>query len=344
MRRAPALLLPLLTARRVVVGFHPLLLVSNINNRLGIVPNNPAPSSCPGAATVVFLTSSSLSSSSSTSPWEEEEFDDDSATEDGNDDLVWKDDGDEADEMEMEQQQEEDEEEETTTSKKDDLLEEYHEWIKAIEKAHKGLAKKQTSLENEKSKAQTLEGTVSRAQLIVNNLYLFQDDYNHNHNNNPEPKIYQVIDWDKDGQEVELILDPRYESASAEADALFAQARKLKRGSQVIQELLQQGQHAQQVLDECRADLELAYNDNNDKVVVDQGRLRLVQARLVRTASTTQFQVPKRIPSSSSSSSSAQNKSQQSSPNNKDNNNNNKKTTTAAAPALGTPATRIQCP
>ena len=182
------------------------------------------------------------------------------------------------------EEEEMDDEEMDDDDDDDQVSQEYQLWLKAIDKAQKALSKKQTSLENEASKAQKIEGTVARAQLIVNNIYLFNTDNNKGNHN--KEQIYTVVDWDNDGQEIELTLDTRnFESPSAEADALFAQARKLKRGSQVIQGLLEEVQQAVQVLTDCQADLSGA--DPND-----EGRLRLVQDRLRRTASSTKFQEP----------------------------------------------------
>ena len=159
--------------------------------------------------------------------------------------------------------------------------EEYQLWLKAIEKAQEALTKKQKSLGNESSKAQKVEETVARAQLIVNNLYVFDG----------KQQVYMVNDWENDGVEVELKLDPQYENANEEADALFAQARKLKRGSQVVKDLLEEAQQGLQVLQDCQNDLQTAKDTVENSI--DEGRLRLVQDRLRRTVSMTQFQEPK---------------------------------------------------
>ena len=226
--------------------------------------------------------------------WEEEEEEDS-----GNNDHLEEDDEDEDD------------------SQADPLRQEYDLWLTAISKAQKTMSKKRASLEQEASKAQTVEGTVARAQLIVNNLYLFS-------NIDTKQQTFTVVDWDQDGQEVELTLDTKnYPSAADEADALFAQARKLKRGSAVVQALLDDVTEAVQVLEDCQADLSLLETTDNK---VDAGRLRLVQDRLRRTAKATQFKEPQ-----STEPASNRNKNQT--------NNSNKHKKKAA---LGTPASNVR--
>jgi predicted ribosome quality control (RQC) complex YloA/Tae2 family protein len=75
-------------------------------------------------------------------------------------------------------------------------------------------------LESELVKAEGVEQTVARAQLLVSNLYLFKAGV----------KSVTVQDWENDGVDIDLVLDPQYGTASAEADALFEKVRKLKRG------------------------------------------------------------------------------------------------------------------
>ena len=173
------------------------------------------------------------------------------------------------------------EEEEDESFGSDVLSEEYNLWTNAVQKAIKALEKKQISLQTEWEKAQSVEQTQARAQLIVSNLYLFPS---------PEVREATVQDWENDGKEVLLKVDPQYESASAEAEALFERARKLKRGSKVIQELLQETQRALETLQD--AQLDLASACDNDGSIVEEGRFRLVQDRLQRTAKLTKFQLP----------------------------------------------------
>eukprot|EP00541_Cyclophora_tenuis_P014886 CAMPEP_0116554564 /NCGR_PEP_ID=MMETSP0397-20121206/7663_1 /TAXON_ID=216820 /ORGANISM="Cyclophora tenuis, Strain ECT3854" /LENGTH=361 /DNA_ID=CAMNT_0004079741 /DNA_START=11 /DNA_END=1096 /DNA_ORIENTATION=- len=153
-------------------------------------------------------------------------------------------------------------------------------WSKAVDKSLKGLEKKTRSLQMELDKAQNVEKTVRRAQLLVSNMYMFND---------PSTKSAVVQDWENGGADVELVLDPKYDSASAEADALFQQARKMKRGSQVITELLTEASGAIETLSKCKVDLQSALAGDNG---VDEGRLQIVQNRLLRTSKQTKFQAP----------------------------------------------------
>lgn len=155
------------------------------------------------------------------------------------------------------------------------------------------LEKKRKSLLSELQKAEKLEGMVARAQLLTSNLYLFT----------PGVTTAQVQDWenldDSTGEpiQIELSLDPKYEgSASAEADALFSQARKLKRGTQIVQQLLEETTAAVDAMEEifvdARAVLTNAGGDDDDSTTVDANILRLVQDRLLRSLRVTKFEAP----------------------------------------------------
>lgn len=159
------------------------------------------------------------------------------------------------------------------------LIQEFSAWSAALDKALNAMERKQTSLKSELKKAEDVEKTVTRAQLIVSNLYLFTK---------PSIKTAIIQDWENDGKEVELILDPQYDSASAEADALFAQARKLKRGSRVIGDLLEETERLLDLLRDCENDLNACLSGDE----VDEDKFRHVQNRLQRTSSKTKFCEP----------------------------------------------------
>ena len=182
-----------------------------------------------------------------------------------------------------------DDEEET------ELMKEYNKWTSSVQKSITALEKKQKSLQSEWEKAQSVEETMSRAQLLVSNLYLF-----------PTPNVREatVQDWDNDGKEVVLKVNPQYESANEEAEALFDRARKLKRGSKVVEELLSETDQAFEILQDAQLDLVSAYDANSSDI--DEGRLRLVQDRLLRTAKQTKF----KLPSESAASKQSRNKQQ----------------------------------
>lgn len=150
----------------------------------------------------------------------------------------------------------------------------------SVQSALKNLSKKTASLERELAKAQSLEETMNRANIIVSNLYRLP----------PGTTTAEVEDWENDGQIVELVLNTKdYASAQEEADALFALARKMKRGSKVVEELMQTSLEAQGILQEAVLDLEsMTKNDSQ----IDEGTLILVQERLERTSKETGFQNP----------------------------------------------------
>ncbi len=159
------------------------------------------------------------------------------------------------------------------------LLEDCRMWTKAVDKAVKALGKKRKSLESELAKAEGAEKTAARAQLLVSNLYMFPQGV----------ETATVNDWENDGIEVELTLDTKnYNSAQEEVDALFSLVRKLKRGSKIVAELLEETDDAWQILSEAKLDLESADGDSG----IDEGRLEIVKERLIRTSRVTKFKVP----------------------------------------------------
>ena len=202
------------------------------------------------------------------------------------------------------------------------LWQSYTQWARSVEKTQTALTKKQTSLSNELAKAEKVQETMHRAQLITSNMYLFGD---------PSVKTATVNDWENDGQEVTLTLDGQYDSASAEADALFTQARKVKRGASVVQELLEETANALTTLEEIVVDLEACCqsavgDDETQSKIVDEHMFLLVQDRLLRSSRQTGFKAPSEKEYSSSS------KQQRT----RGRNGSTKK------PALGTPASNVR--
>jgi len=200
------------------------------------------------------------------------------------------------------------------------LLEEYTIWTKAVEKAARALGKKRKSLQSELKKAEGAESTAARAQLLVSNLYMFQDGV----------KTATVNDWENEGKEVELSLDAtgKYSSASEEADALFSLVRKLKRGSKIVAELLEETDEAWEILSEAELDLQSACGDDATSDI-DEGRLAVVKERLMRTSRTTKFQVPTANEGANSSNGSKRN-------------GQNGKSRRERKPELGTPASNVR--
>ena len=148
---------------------------------------------------------------------------------------------------------------------------------KGVSKALKAINKKNASLQRELDKAESLEATMSRANLIISNLYRLPAG----------STSVEVEDWDNGGELVTLELNTKeYSSAQEEADALFAKGRKMKRGSKVIQELMVRSVEALEILNDAEMDLGVAGQTD------DEGMLVLVAERLERTSSKTGFQMP----------------------------------------------------
>ena len=148
---------------------------------------------------------------------------------------------------------------------------------KGVSKALKAINKKNASLQRELDKAESLEATMHRANLIISNLYRLPAG----------TTSVEVEDWDNGGELVTLGLNTKdYSSAQEEADALFAMGRKMKRGSKVIQELMASSIEAEEILNDAQIDLEAAGHAD------DEGMLVLIGERLERTSSKTGFQMP----------------------------------------------------
>mmetsp|Transcript_5673 Transcript_5673/g.14200 ORF Transcript_5673/g.14200 Transcript_5673/m.14200 type:complete len:504 (-) Transcript_5673:29-1540(-) len=150
----------------------------------------------------------------------------------------------------------------------------------AVQSALRSVSKKTASLQRELTKAQSLEETMNRANLIVSNLYRLP----------PGTTSAEVEDWENDGQVVELVLNSEeYGSPQEESDALFALARKMKRGSLVVEELMQQSLEGEEILREAILDLDsMTAGDTN----LNEGMLILIQERLERSSKKTGFQSP----------------------------------------------------
>lgn len=186
-------------------------------------------------------------------------------------------------------------------------------WRRAVEKASQSLQKKKNSLERELEKVEQIESKTARANLIKSNLYLFPKGV----------RSATVQDWET-GESVELEIDPAYDSAVAEVEALFAQLRKIRRGSEVVERLLKETTEA---LDQI---LQLEQILSRSIVEDDLQGFQLAQERLVRSASQTQFTAP--TPDDDSSSR-----------NSKSNSNPRRSTSrTSRRPPLGSPASNIR--
>jgi len=134
----------------------------------------------------------------------------------------------------------------------------------AIATALETNSKKQASLLNEQSKAEECEAVQYRANLILSNLWQIP----------PGTRQITVTDWESPGQEdVELTLDvDKYNTPNEEADALFLQARKMKRGSSVVAELIAKNLKYREYLEKMERELAMFQRDFEES-----GRLRLTE-------------------------------------------------------------------
>jgi len=153
---------------------------------------------------------------------------------------------------------------------------------KSIRKALKKKTKIQASLQSELDKAKNLESTVKRANLILSNLYQIK----------PGISIITVQDWDLDGKDVELTLNTKeYSSAQEEADALFAKAKKMKRGSVVVKELLEGVDEALEILQDAKMEFGATMKDEIQDSDLIQARLNLLLGRLESSSDHTGFEL-----------------------------------------------------
>jgi len=158
----------------------------------------------------------------------------------------------------------------------DELGNFYERMRSSLEKAFQAQQRKRDALQKELDKAKSLEGTVKRANLIISNLYQLPSG----------TKSAMVQDWDLDGQDVELVLNGEYSSAQEESDALFAAARKMKRGSAVVGELISKTDDSLEILQDTVLDLDYAGEESGG---LNEGRLHLLLDRLERTSKQTGF-------------------------------------------------------
>jgi len=167
---------------------------------------------------------------------------------------------------------------------------------RSIERTKSTITKKNNSLQNELDKAKNLEQIMKRANLIISNLYQFSgtgaiESKDGNNNNNSDGSTFIVQDWENDGEEIELVLNTKeYDSPQEEADALFSKARKMKRGSKVVEDLLVKTQESLDILEEAEMDLKpILEADVDIDMDIDEGRIHIILERLERSSSKTGF-------------------------------------------------------
>lgn len=132
--------------------------------------------------------------------------------------------------------------------------------LDAIDAALTKEARKADALRKEAKAAADAEAMAHRANLIFSNLYRITGG----------ETTVSVEDWDNNGEMVEITLSPKFRSAKDEADAGFKKARRLRRGSAVVEGLLEASAAKADVLAELRGDV--AGADDDDALERLEGR------------------------------------------------------------------------
>ena len=126
--------------------------------------------------------------------------------------------------------------------------------------------RKRASLEKEAAAATKAEQLGRWGTLVTSNLYRI-----------PAGATSAVVeDWEQGGKEVTLTFDAKIGSPQLEAEKAFAAARKLRRGSVVVADLLEESRRTSASLVEWQARLEQSANDPY--------ALGTLQAQLVKRA------------------------------------------------------------
>ena len=111
--------------------------------------------------------------------------------------------------------------------------------------------RKRASLEKEAAAATKAEQLGRWGTLVTSNLYRI-----------PAGATSAVVeDWEQGGKEVTLTFDAKIGSPQLEAEKAFAAARKLRRGSVVVAELLEESRRTSASLGEWQARVEQSAND-----------------------------------------------------------------------------------
>ena len=138
--------------------------------------------------------------------------------------------------------------------------------VDAIDAALTKEARKADALRKEAKAAADAEAMAHRANLIFSNLYRIEDGATQ----------ISVEDWENGGEVVEITLSPKFRSAKDEADAGFKKARRLRRGSAVVEELLEASSAKSTVLEGLRG----------DAVDADDDALEMLERRAAKKGAT----------------------------------------------------------
>ena len=116
------------------------------------------------------------------------------------------------------------------------------EWIDTALRAEK---RKRVSLEKEAKAVLAAERLSQWATLVVSNLYRI--------NNESTASVVVVEDWENGGAPTELRFDASKGSPREQAEAAFISARRMRRGSTVVRDLVAQSMACEELLEQWRA-------------------------------------------------------------------------------------------
>lgn len=167
----------------------------------------------------------------------------------------------------------------TTNSDKENISALENDLHKELEQAVKNsvdlYSRKASSLQSELRKAKDHEKMLHRANLITANLYQIPTVN--------IPSTITVIDWENDNKEIELSLDvQKYGTAQEEADVLYEKARKLKRSTRVIEELMLKNEKAMNVFKTTMKKLQNITDENQTIFYIRDDLLQEVKSKSLK--------------------------------------------------------------
>ena len=130
--------------------------------------------------------------------------------------------------------------------------------------------RKRAALQKEAEAAKKAEALGRWATLVVSNLYRI----------GPRDEKVIVEDWDRGGRPTELRFPPSEGTPKEQADAAFKKARRLRRGSVVVQALAEESNARERRLDEWRG-----------RLLADETSTPAVRDEILRAAKTMKLKV-----------------------------------------------------
>ena len=148
-----------------------------------------------------------------------------------------------------------------------------------LDKALTAEARKRKALKKEADAARSAERLGQWATLVVANLYRID----------PAAERAIVEDWENGGTPTELKFEPSEGTPREQADKAFAKARRLRRGSAVVAELIEQSEATERKLRIWRQRLEVSAAEAD---AVNDETLRKLRSDITREAKKLQLKLP----------------------------------------------------